>query len=361
MRIAALLLLGATALYAGPALAQSASELKTKHEGNAQYPRISPDSTRIAYEVNYPADKRTELYMATYASRALTGEPALLVPESMSSPSRYGATKRITHEFAWARKGDFAYAYTVTNAQGVQQIYVDNWSQFVAEGESANKEAAWDPKAGRFVFTSSRTGNGDLYLWESGSTIQLTYDELNAELYPSWHPTQDKVLFVSAGKAEQYIQELDLNMFSHVKLVDFGGADMTRPCYSPDGSKIAFFSNKGAPSVTQWGLWVMDARPGSTPKRVGPLVSLPSKGTAPWTPDGKGLIAAVDDPDAGDPIAVIPVDGGAQRNLATGTFNNRDPNLFVQDGTWRIVFTSQGLDSKAEKTWQKLFVYDIPR
>ncbi len=101
-----------------PADAQSAKArpVGVKIDGNIEYPQLSPDGTQIAYEVNFPAEKRRELYIVGWDGRATTGAAMKLVPESMDAPSRYGASKRVTHGFAWANKGQYAYAYTVSDS-----------------------------------------------------------------------------------------------------------------------------------------------------------------------------------------------------------------------------------------------------
>ncbi len=172
----ALALLG---LPAGDAVAQGvmkASPVKANHEGNVLYPQLSPDGSQIAYEVNYPAEKRTELWKVGWAGRSTNGDPIQLVPETVGKSSRYGQGKRIVHEFAWAPSGDFAYAYTISDSSGNQDIYIDNWSQMVSTPGSANKNATWDPNSSRFVFSSGRSGNGDLYMWDAGQELQLTFD-----------------------------------------------------------------------------------------------------------------------------------------------------------------------------------------
>ncbi|MCO4768916.1 MAG: PD40 domain-containing protein [Deltaproteobacteria bacterium] len=361
---AGLCVAGAVGLAMTPSTATSqgatAVELGTKHEGNTHYPQLSPDGSELAYEVNYPAEKRTELWLAGFSGRSLTGDPMMLVPESMDAPSRYGGSKRITHMFGWAPSGSpRKFAYTVNNSDGAQQVYIDNWSGLIDDG--VNKEPTWDPSSPRFVFTSNRTGNGDLYLWDDGAELQLTFDETHAEIYPSWAPAGDKIAFVRAGKGESQVMVLDVNLFSSVPLVNFSGKDSTRPSFAPAGDKVAFLSNKGTESVMKFGLWVVDAKPGSTARNIGPNVRVPSKGALSWTPDGRGVIGVIDDPDQGDPIAIFPIDGGAPRVLKTGTVNNRDPRLLVVDGQWRLVFTSQGAAAEDSKTWYKIFAYDIPR
>ena len=350
------------AMTPGDAQAQAgAVELGTKHEANVHYPQMSPDGSQIAYEVNYPAEKRTEVWLVGHEGGRLTGSPVRVEPESMNRDLlyRYGRGKNITHMFGWAPGGSKRkYAYTVNNAEGHQQIYIDGWSGFISDGVS--KEPRWDPLSPRFVFTSNRTGNGDLYMWDDGAEMQLTFDELHAEIYPSWAPAGDKVAFVRAGKGESQVMVLDVNAYSSVPLVNFSGKDSTRPSFSPRGDKVAFLSNKSTDSVMKFGLWVVDATPGSSPRNIGPNIRVPSKGAPSWTPDGRGVIAVIDDREKRDPIAIFPIDGGPPRILKTGTVNNRDPRLVVVDGQWRVVFTSQGAESQGAKSWYGLFVYDVP-
>jgi Tol biopolymer transport system component len=353
------LLILSSALGPTPALAQTtAKKVGAVHQGNAMHPQFSPDGKRIAYEVNTPADKHTELFVIDVAPGS---KPQSMVPETMGKASRYGGGKRIKHEFAWSYTGNQAFSYTVGDTTGGQDIYIDNWSDMISTDKSPNGDSSWDPKGPRFVFGSGRTGLGDLYLWDNGNQLQLTFDNLNAELYPSWSADGTKVLFVSAGKSGSHIKSLDVNLFAAVPLVQFDGKDSTRPTFSPDGRSVAFFSNKASTSVQEWGLWVTPSQPGGTPRNIGAKVLLPSKGGASWTPDGKGVIAVMDNPDRGDPICIFPVDGGEPNCLATGTRVNRDPLLRVIDGQWRLVYTAQQKLGDNNSDWQELYTFDVPR
>ena len=68
-------------------------------------------------------------------------------------------------------------------------------------------------------------------------------------------------------------------------------ADEASPSWSPDGSRIAFMSDRAAdpdrdPSSQ---LFVADAKPGATEKALTPSTSRGGRGRAEWSPDGKWL------------------------------------------------------------------------
>lgn len=346
-----------------PAQGAVARQLRSSHDGELARPRLSPDGSQLTYQVHYPIEARRELYLVDLSARGLgAADPMKLVPESMDSSARYGASKRTTQGFGWASKGAYAYAYAVSGSDGEVDIYIDNWSAMI-EG-AGDSGLDWDPNEPRFVFSSGRTGNGDLYLWDSsnrGQELQLTFDEVHAELYPLWNREGSKVVYVRAGKGSSDVMLLDVNQFSAQALAQFPTADCTRPSFSPDGSQVAFFSNRETGHPARWSLWVVDARAGATPQQIAPHVRLPSSGAASWTPDGKAVVAVLaDDPNA-DPLALVPVDGGPPQLLRTRTRLNRDPELTVIDGQWLLYFTAFPGGEEPLSGFRRIFVYDIPR
>jgi len=331
------------------------------HEGNVLVPQLSPDGATLAYEVNYPAEKRTELWTVPWRDATAAGRPERLAPARSAILLERGAGKRIIHGLAWARTGPHAFAYSVSDSAGTQDIYVDGWSLMVESPGAANKNPTWDPTASRFVFSSGRTGNGDLYLWDGdagGAELQLTFDSDNGELYPKFNPFGDKVAFVRAGRRGSHVMVLDIHMFTAIALVQWEGVDSTRPSWSPDGSQLAFFSNKASDSVFEFGLWTTDSRPGGSPRLIAPRVKVPSKGAARWTPDGKYVLAVLDDPDQGDPVCFFPVDGGGARCLA-GARTVRDPFLTVHEDRWLVIATAQQMAGEDPLLWQTLVVFEL--
>jgi DNA-binding winged helix-turn-helix (wHTH) protein len=110
------------------------------------------------------------------------------------------------------------------------------------------------------------------------------------------------------------------------KTIISGGSGNAAPQISPDGSRIAFMSNRSGP----WQIWVSDLD-GSNPVQ---LSHTDSAGTPRWSPDGRSV--AFDAPaEDGTSIFVVAADGETPaRRLVEG----RVPS-FSRDGKW-VYFAS---------------------
>ena len=116
----------------------------------------------------------------------------------------------------------------------------------------------------RIVFSSTRDGNYEIYVMDADgeSQIRLTHHPLK-DLQPVWSPDGTKIAFVSnrnGGNIQIYIMGSDGK--NPTRLTD--GVWDRDPAWSPDGRKIAF---AGYPEELNREIYVIDAD-GKNPTRL---------------------------------------------------------------------------------------------
>jgi dipeptidyl aminopeptidase/acylaminoacyl peptidase len=101
----------------------------------------------------------------------------------------------------------------------------------------------------------------------------------------------------------------------------------SEPAWSPDGTKIAFVSNRSVPDpdrTEDTNIYVIGAKPGSEPRQLTTFPG-PDTGRPAWSPDGRWIAYLQgDEPRFSaynqEKLAVVPADGGASRVL-TGSLD----------------------------------------
>ena len=187
------------------------------------------------------------------------------------------------------------------------------------EGESQGR---WSPDGKYFSFVSSRNGLTSSQIWlmdrRGGEAKQLT-DLKKGDLTDyAWSPDGKKIALVIKSPADtsknktpkpivldrfQFKQDIEGYLTKkpvHLYLYDIatkkidtltkGNYDEMNPKWSPDGSQIAFISNRTEdPDRNENSdIWVIDAKPNAPMKRLTTWTG--RDGSMDWSPDGKQIV-----------------------------------------------------------------------
>lgn len=337
-----------------------------QHEGNCYNPILSPDGTKVAYEVNFFERRVIELYVQDLASskeqqiQASKGGSAMLSGFGVESGGR-----QVTYELAWSPRSPKMYVFSSSGGDENYDIYLSSGG-VLAPDPAADGMPAWSRDGMLLAFTSSRTGEGDLYLVDINKTenkpAQLTKYGDSTEWYPTWSPEGRRLLFVrhnSKGGDNIYlVNDITKPGETTVALTDWPSIQ-TKPSWSPDGKKVAFYSNKNSKEI--YDLYVMDAFGGATPRVIMKNV-IPNERLGPtWSPDGKALLVVKDNPEKFNPIRLVSVtEPGKEKIVSTGTQNNGDLQLVTTPaGQSILAFTAQGRLGDSVKSFKRVYIYNL--
>ena len=160
-----------------------------------------------------------------------------------------------------------------------------------------------------------------------GAATRLT-DLLNDPAYPSWSPRGDRVAFQAYMGGTYHIWTMRPDGSDRRQLTT-GGWDDREPVYSPDGSQIAFASDRGGGS---YNVWVMDVRSGAL-RQLTHAGAGASNYQPAWSPDGTRIAYVEDNADA-QLIAAIAADGtGSPQARYTHTVGTVYSPSWSPDGT----------------------------
>lgn len=181
---------------------------------------------------------------------------------------------------------------------------------------------------GKIAFISTRDGNHEVYVMNPDGSGQTNLTKNDAyDAHPEWSPDGTKIAFssdrdTSFGDFQIYVMNADGSGVT--RLTNNPGWDV-EPSWSPDGTKIAF-SREGE-------IHVMNAD--------GSGVTALTFGRSPsWSPDGTKIAFSAPASGGGSDIYVMNSDGTGQTNLTNNFGFNGAPD-WSPDGT-KIIFNAAG-------------------
>lgn len=190
-------------------------------------------------------------------------------------------------KIAFSRQRGFQTDICVMNADATNVVTVISGD---GPPQNSNRHPSWSPDGSKFVFTSNRGGSGS-EIWmanaDGSGLVKLTTSIqkgsdgqgpiFSLDFGPAWSPDGSKIAFVSnrdGADTELYLMNTDGSNL--VKLTDDTLDDNT-PAWSPDSQRIAFTRSQGV------GIQIIN-RDGTNLVSVITFAAWPS-----WSPDGSRL------------------------------------------------------------------------
>jgi eukaryotic-like serine/threonine-protein kinase len=198
----------------------------------------------------------------------------------------------------------------------------------------------WRPGANQDIWVVDADG---------GNALQRTTDPADDD-YPHWFAGDRRLGFMSLRRGHRAFFAVDLVTGREEVVADFGpGHDAMR--ISPDGTKVAFHSNRGGTTLN---VWVAEL-PAGAPRQITAdrdLAAFPC-----WSPDG-GTLAFEAKREGDVHVFTVPASGGTPVQLTRGpgqswpySFSPDGSKIAfagLRDGIWNVGWVSR--DGKTERT-----------
>ena len=284
-------------------------------------PNISPDGEWIAYtvrETNLEEDSsETRLWMVSSDGEellAMTG-----VGSSASSPQWSPDSKYLSF---MASRNDGETQVWALNRKGGEAVQLSHIEQGVNGYE-------WSPDGERLVLLVTDQDPEEAADGEDTKEGPWVIDRLQFK--------RDNIGYLDRLRTHLYVQNLDDDAVTQITSGDY---DDAQPVWSPDGTRIAFVSNRTEEpdANSNRDIWVVSAdSPDAGATLLQVTTNSGSDSSPAWSPDGQTITyVTVIEPDliwyATNHLAIAPASGGSARVLTQRLDRNVSSPEFATDG-----------------------------
>lgn len=332
-------------------------------DGNCQAPQWSTDGGKLTFELNSHETKRIQLFVYTPGAELRRLGPVARGSSALTAGFGSVGGEAVVHDAAWGPSFIGRVVFSAAPSSRDFDLHIEGAGP-IASAPGVDGSPDWSADGRWIVFTSARTGQGDLYLQDvhkiEGAPVRLTRAAQTSELDASFSPNSQELVYVGhADDGDKVFLIRDLFSPQPWPLTDLSGAQ-TRPSWSPDGARVAFYAN--AEVADRFDLYVADVRGpavGTAPRRLAAGV-VPNQGGPTWTPNAQELVYVLDDDDRYDPIYRIPAEGGMPQEVGTATVGNGDLDVGAgTDGRVWIAVAAQGLRHDRTRDFKRIYVMEL--
>jgi dipeptidyl aminopeptidase/acylaminoacyl peptidase len=225
----------------------SGQQRLTNNPAYDHLPNWSPDGERIVFTADRDAD------FETYVMDADGGNPRSLGGGGWSIWSTDGSQIA----FMVSSDGDSEIFVMPAPQDGAS---VGGDPRRLTSNDSHDWEPAWSPDGSQIAFVSDRDGNAEIYIMDAdGSDQRRLTDNQTDEWHPAWSPDGAQIAFMSDRNDPDPIgcrPDCNYDLFvltlgESLQGPDSGWQQVTdhvasdhHPAWSPDGSRLAFYSSR---------------------------------------------------------------------------------------------------------------------